>query len=80
MADNKSWSEMSNRQRAGVVTLGLIQMTLLFAALWDLRRRPEESINGSKRLWKAVVFVNYIGPIAYFWKGRRTDAPADATV
>jgi hypothetical protein len=47
-------------------------MTLLAAALWDLRRRPDSAINGSKRLWKAAVFINYIGPIAYFWKGRRT--------
>ena len=77
MAENKSWSEMSNRQRAGIVTLGLIQMVLLFAALWDLRRRPDAAINGSKRLWKAAVFINFIGPIAYFWKGRRHDAPSD---
>jgi hypothetical protein len=62
---------MSTRQRAGVATMGLVQMGLLFAALRDLRRRPEEAINGSKRFWRAAVFINFIGPIAYFWKGRR---------
>jgi hypothetical protein len=71
MAQNKSWAEMSARQRAGIATMGLVQMVLLFAALRDLRRRPEEAINGSKRLWRAAVFINLIGPIAYFWKGRR---------
>jgi heme A synthase len=71
MAESKSWAEMSNRQRAGIATLGLIQMALLFAALRDMRHRSEESINGSKRFWRAAVFINFIGPIAYFWKGRR---------
>lgn len=37
-------------------------------------RRPPELVNGSKRLWTAVVFVNHIGPILYFWKGRRAAA------
>ena len=73
MAQNKSWAEMSTRQRAGIAAVGLVQMVLLGAALRDLRRRPPEAINGSKRLWRAVVFINFIGPIAYFWKGRRSD-------
>jgi hypothetical protein len=72
MAERKSWQELSPRQRAGIGVLGIIQMTLLLAALRDLRRRSDDQINGSRRLWKAAVFINYIGPIAYFWKGRRT--------
>jgi hypothetical protein len=71
MTERKSWQQLSRRQRAGVGVLGLIQVALLAAALWDLRQRPDAAINGSKRLWKAAVFINYIGPIAYFWKGRR---------
>jgi hypothetical protein len=74
MAERKSWQEMSPRQRASVGLLGVIQVTLLLAALRDLRRRSDDQINGSRRLWKAAVFINYIGPIAYFWKGRRTAA------
>jgi hypothetical protein len=72
MAERKSWQDLSPGQRAGAVLAGVVQVSLLLAALWDLRRRPDEQINGSRRLWKALVFVNYIGPIAYFWKGRRT--------
>jgi hypothetical protein len=72
MAERKSWQELSPRQRAGMGVLGVIQVALLIAALRDLRQRSDEEINGSRRLWKAAVFVNYIGPIAYFWKGRRT--------
>ncbi|HSK98144.1 MAG TPA: hypothetical protein VK891_16075 [Euzebyales bacterium] len=72
MAERRSWQELSPRQRAGIGVLGIIQVTLLLAALRDLRRRSDDQINGSRRLWKAAVFINYIGPIAYFWKGRRT--------
>jgi hypothetical protein len=71
MAERKSWQELSPRQRAGMGVLGVIQVALLIAALRDLRQRSDEEINGSRRLWKAAVFINYIGPIAYFWKGRR---------
>jgi hypothetical protein len=74
MAESKSWQELSPGQRVGIVMAGVVQVALLLAALRDLRRRNDDEINGSRRLWKAAVFVNYIGPIAYFWKGRRTAA------
>lgn len=74
MAEGKSWNELTQAQRAGVCALTVVQVALLVAALLDLRRRPAEAINGSKRFWKVAVFVNYIGPMAYFWKGRRDEA------
>jgi hypothetical protein len=39
----------------------------------DIYRRPAEQIKGSKWLWSAMAFANYmgIGPIAYFVFGRR---------
>ena len=43
----------------------------MLAALADLRRRPAEQINGSKRLCVAASFVNFAGPIAYFAFGRK---------
>jgi hypothetical protein len=68
---SKRWEEMTTTQRAGLVVMTTIQVLLLGAALWDLRRRPSEQIRGSKALWSAVVFVNFIGPIAYFVAGRK---------
>jgi len=50
---------------------GTVQVALLIAALADIWRRPEEEIRGDKRLWAAVSFVNFIGPISYFVFGRR---------
>jgi hypothetical protein len=74
VAERRSWQELSPLQRVGIVVAGVVQMGLLLTALRDLRQRPDDEINGSRRFWKAAVFVNYIGPVAYFWKGRRTAA------
>ena len=64
------WGEMSPARRTGLVITGLIQFSLLAAALWDLRRRPQEMVRGDKRLWVGLSFINYFGPISYFVFGR----------
>ncbi len=71
---NKKWSELSTSAKAGVILVGLIQVSLMVAALVDIRKRPAEQINGSKKLWTALAFVNWIGPIVYFVKGRKKPA------
>ncbi len=68
---NKKWSELSTGQRRGIMVSGIVQFALLIAALADIWRRPEEEIRGNKRLWAALSFVNFIGPISYFLFGRK---------
>ena len=68
---NKKWSELSTGQRRGILVSGIVQFALLIAALADIWRRPEEEIRGNKRLWAALSFVNFIGPISYFLFGRK---------
>jgi hypothetical protein len=65
------WGELSTEKRAAIGASAVVQLTLLAAALVDLRRRPAKEVRGDKRVWTAVAFVNYIGPIAYFAFGRR---------
>lgn len=65
------WGEMNAVQRAGMITMALIQFSLLAAALWDLRTRPADEVRGDKRLWVGVSFINFIGPISYFLIGRK---------
>jgi len=65
------WSERSPAQRRALVALGAAQVGFQLAALLDLRRRPAEEVRGSKRLWAAASFVNWLGPLAYFVWGRR---------
>jgi bacteriorhodopsin len=71
MAEKKKWSERSALSRALIVVLGVVEVALLVATLADLRRRPADQINGSKRMWSALAFVNIVGPLAYFTVGRR---------
>lgn len=67
----KRWSDLSTEQRAAVVGAAVVQVGLLAAALTDLRRRPSAQVNGSKAMWAALSFVNFVGPLAYFAFGRR---------
>ena len=76
----KQWQDFTDRQKRGIVVLGVLQLMLLAAALIDIRRRPAEEINGSKRLWTMVVFINGIGPIAYFLLGRKRPASAGIAI
>ena len=68
----KRWSELSPVQQTAIGLLGTVQIGLLMAALWDIRRRADEEINGSKTLWAAAAFINFVGPIAYFLFGRKS--------
>ncbi|HEY6710241.1 MAG TPA: PLDc N-terminal domain-containing protein [Actinomycetota bacterium] len=67
----KRWSELSGRQQAATATAAVVQAALAAATLWDVRRRPSGQIRGSKKLWVAAAFVNFVGPLAYFTVGRR---------
>ena len=71
MVAKKKWSERSGRSRTLIVAAGVAQTVLLVATLIDIKRRPASQINGSKRVWTALAFVDIIGPIAYFAFGRR---------
>ncbi len=67
----KKWSDLTSRERMGVVGIGSLQMILLAAGLYDLRTRPTHAVRGSKRMWTPIMFINFIGPGAYFLFGRK---------
>ena len=71
MVARKKWSELGTGGRALIVVLGAVELVLLAAALIDIRRRPADRITGPKRLWRALAFVNIVGPLSYFVVGRR---------
>jgi hypothetical protein len=64
-------SDLPSWQRRLIVGAGVVQVSLQVAALFDLRRRPQAQIRGPKRMWAAVSFLNFVGPISYFAIGRR---------
>lgn len=52
-----------------LIPLFVVQLLLLGTALWDLTQRP--STRGPRWMWAVIiVFVNILGPIAYFVIGR----------
>jgi len=71
----KKWSDLTSGQRAAIVVAGCVQVSLAAAAWADLARRPAEEVVGSKGKWAAIIAINFIGPLAYFARGRRVTAP-----
>ena len=71
MNNRKSWHDLTTAQKIGTAIMGVIQLSLLLAALYDIRKRPAEQINGSKKMWTGIAFINYVGPLAYFAFGRK---------
>lgn len=67
----KSWSELNAAQRSTIMAGAAVQLALLTAAQVDLARRPVNQIRGSKLMWRLVVFINFIGPLAYLAFGRK---------
>ncbi len=68
---NKSWSELTRPQKAGIIALSLVQLGLLIAALRDIRQRGDSEIKGNRKMWMALSFIDIIGPLAYFRFGRK---------
>jgi hypothetical protein len=67
----KSWKDMPPAARFGTVIVGAGQLAYLVAAQRDISRRPAEQIRGSKKFWRLVTLVNFIGPSSYFAFGRK---------
>jgi len=73
----KAWSDFTPCQRTVMVAGAVVQVTLLAAAQIDITRRPKEQIRGAKLLWRLLVLINFIGPIAYFAIGRKRPAATE---
>lgn len=73
-ARRRRWRDMSPTQRLLVTVLAIAQVSLAVTAWVDLARRPADQVNGDKHMWAAVIAVNFIGPLAYFRRGRRPAA------
>ena len=71
MAQKKSWSEMTPSTRKAVAAGGVIETIMTVVALRDLKGRSKGSLRGPKWLWVLLLFVQPVGPIAYFMFGRR---------
>lgn len=69
---SRRWDELSAPRKVLLTLATSVQISLAVTAWADLARRPRELVNGSKKTWAAVIAVNFVGPIAYFLRGRRS--------
>ncbi len=72
MSQRQNWSNFSPQQKRGLQLVGLLQVTLLALAQWDMRQRSDDELNGKKAMWRVLAFINIFGPIAYFVYGRKS--------
>ncbi len=74
----KRWKKMPIAKKFLVSSpLATLQLGLLAAALWDIKRRPADEIKGPKFRWVMVSLVNTFGPISYFLFGRKKKGEQD---
>ena len=73
MAQKKKWSDLTSGQQRAILVAGCVQLSLAATAWADLARRPASEIVGSKGKWAAIIAINFVGPLAYFARGRRAD-------
>jgi hypothetical protein len=71
MSRKSRWSDASPGKKAIVLITGSLQFALAIAAWSDLAKRPARQVRGPKRLWAAIIAINWVGPIAYFMRGRQ---------
>lgn len=67
---HRRWGELSQREQTAILVAASVQLSLAATAWADLATRPAELVNGRKSVWAAVIAVNFVGPIAYFTRGR----------
>jgi Phospholipase_D-nuclease N-terminal len=67
----RRWADFSSSQKVALIVAATLQVGLLVAALWDLAHRSADQVRGDRRMWAGLVFINWIGPLAYFTVGRK---------
>jgi len=75
MARKKKWSDLTSAQQTAILVAGCVQVSLAATAWADLARRPAREVAGSKAKWAAIIAINFVGPLAYFARGRRVVVP-----
>jgi hypothetical protein len=64
-------STLSQQQKRVLVVALVVHLVMVILTWRDLSRKPEESVGGSKWLWRAAATLNTTGSIAYWVFGRR---------
>lgn len=69
----KQGKDLGKGAKCAIVLGVCVQLSLQAAALRDISQRTPSQVNGTKATWVAASFINFVGPIAYFLRGRRAE-------
>lgn len=70
--DKKRWKNLNKHERAALLALASLQVSLAVSAWTDLAVRKPELVRGSKIKWAAIIAINFVGPVLYYSRGRVT--------
>jgi hypothetical protein len=73
MTHGKRWRDLTEAQRAAILTLASTELGLTATAVLDLARRPAAQVRGPRVLWWPFLFVQPVGPVLYLLRGRRPE-------
>lgn len=74
MSAKRHWRDLNPTVRRNLLIAASLEGAMKAAALFDLARRPQHEVRGSKKRWAAaLVLVNSGGalPVYYFARARR---------
>ena len=71
MSHKPHWKDLNSKRKTGIVLVSMAQFALTAAAYRDLIKRPADQVDGPTVAWGVALLVHWIGPIAYFAKGRK---------
>lgn len=72
MTRKMRWQDFTDGQKAALLTAASVQLSLAATAWADLATRSAAQVRGRKSVWVVVIAINFVGPILYFAKGRRS--------
>lgn len=72
----RRWRDLTPQQRRAISVAGTVQALLQAATWWDLWRRPADGVRGRKLAWFAASLVQWVGPLAYWVRGRKPETQA----
>ena len=75
-----TWKTLTAAQKITVIAAGTAQIGLVAAAWTDLNGRTQAELNGRKLAWRAALFLNIIGPVAYLAAGRKKSGWSEADI
>ena len=71
----KKWSDLTSGQQTAILVVGCIQLSLAGRLARSAHAVAASEVAGSKAKWAAIIAINFVGPLAYFARGRRVEVP-----